>query len=233
MATSLKRILEINEDLSNKRVKMCTETGRFYEVGSNKNVIFVTRNTSDYWRSSYQRYRLSYYGSSKRRNRCVKSRIGSKKKGEDGKKENIENTENTENIENTENTENTEDIENTEDTDIIEELVDWQPTIGSDAFNEGFEVSVLNGIEAPVEDGDVVEQCLETMKSVKLLSVTMKMKKYWKYWKYWKYCMRTMKIIKRMKNMTLMRTIMIMNLTKTVKMLSLLKTMKLKKELKR
>ena len=36
-----------------------------------------------------------------------------------------------------------ENIENA-DSVTIEELVDWQPTVGSDAFNEGFEVSVLN-----------------------------------------------------------------------------------------
>ena len=197
MATSLKRILEINEDLSNKRVKMCTETGRFYEVGSNKNVITVERNSSDYWKSSYQRYRLSYYGGYRGRNRCVKNRIGSKKKEGDGKKENIKKAEYSNDIENSENievSENTENIENT-DSVTIEELVDWQPTIGSEAFNEGFEVSDLNGIEALVKDGDVVEQCLETMKSVKLLSVKlqsliMKMKKY---------RIETMKIIKSMK----------------------------------
>ena len=67
---------------------------------------------------------------------------------------------------------------------------------GSDAFNEGFEVSDLNKIEAFVEeDGDVVEQFWETMKSVKLLSVKldsliMKMKKYQ---------IETMKIFKSMK----------------------------------
>ena len=155
MATSLKRILEINEDLSNKRVKMCTEIGHFYEVQSNKNVITVGRNSSDYWKSSYQRYRLSYYGGYRGRNRCVKSRIGSKKKEGDGKKENIENAEYTEDTENSENIEDTENIENTEDIDIIEELFDWQPTIGSDAFNEGFGVSVLNGIEAFVEEGEI------------------------------------------------------------------------------
>ena len=84
--SNLKRFLEINEDLSNKRVKMCTETGRFYEVGSNKNVITVERNSSDYWRSSYQRYRLSYYGGYRGRNRCIKNRIGSKKKEEMARK---------------------------------------------------------------------------------------------------------------------------------------------------
>ena len=120
MATSLKRILEINEDLSNKRVKMCTEIGHFYEVQSNKNVITVGRNSSDYWRSSYQRYRLSYYGGYSGRKRCVKNRIGSKKKEGDGKKENIENAEYTEDTENTvniEDTENIEDIENTENSE--------------------------------------------------------------------------------------------------------------------
>ena len=51
--SNLKRILEKDVDLSNKRVKMCDETGHFYEVQSKKNVIFVERNASDYWRSSY------------------------------------------------------------------------------------------------------------------------------------------------------------------------------------
>ena len=198
MASSLKRILETNEDLSNKRVKICTEIGHFYEVQSNKNVLTVGRNSSDYWRSSYQRYRLSCYGGYSGRKRCVKNRIGSKKKVVDGKKENIKKAEYSNDIKNSENievSENTEDIENT-DSVTIEELVVWQPTIGSDAFNEGFEVSDLNKIEALVEEeGDVVEQCRETMKSVKLLSVKlqsliMKMKKYQ---------IETMKIFKSMK----------------------------------
>ena len=160
MASSLKRILETNEDLSNKRVKICTEIGHFYEVQSNKNVLTVGRNSSDYWRSSYQRYFLRYYGDYSGRKRSVKNKIGSKKKVVDGKKENIKKVEysndvkNSENIEVSENTENLDDIENT-DFVTIEELVDWQPTIGSDAVNEGFEVSVLNGIEASVEEGEV------------------------------------------------------------------------------
>ena len=91
MASSLKRILETNEDLSNKRVKICTEIGHFYEVQSNKNVITVGRNSSDYWKSSYQRYFLSYYGGYRGRKRCVKNKIGSKKKVVDGLEENIEN----------------------------------------------------------------------------------------------------------------------------------------------
>ena len=104
----------------------------------------------------------------------VKSKTANKEKEEDGIKDNIENA----------------------DSVTIDELVVWQPTIGSDAFNEGFEVSDLNKIEALVEEeGDVVEQCRETMKSVKLLSVKlqsliMKMKKYQ---------IETMKIFKSMK----------------------------------
>ena len=92
----------------------------------------------------------------------VKSKTANKEKGEDGIKDNIENA----------------------DFVKIEDLVVWQLTSGSDAFNEGFEVSDLNKIEAFVEeDGDVVEQFWEAMKSVKLLSVKldsliMKMKKY-------------------------------------------------------
>ena len=156
MASSLKRILKTNEDLSNKRVKICTEIGHFYEVQSNKNVLTVGRNSSDYWRSSYQRYRLSCYGGYSGRKRCVKNRIGSKKKVVDGKKENIKKAEYSNDIKNSENIEvsgNTEDIKNT-DSVTIEELVDWQPTVGSEAFNEGFEVSDLNGIEA-AEEGEV------------------------------------------------------------------------------
>ena len=91
MASSLKRILETNEDLSNKRVKICTEVGHFYEVQSNKNVLTVGRNSSDYWRRSYQRYFLRYYGDYSGRKRIVKNKIGSKKKVVDGLEENIEN----------------------------------------------------------------------------------------------------------------------------------------------
>ena len=104
----------------------------------------------------------------------VKSKTANKEKEEDGIKDNIENA----------------------DFVKIEDLVVWQPTSGSEAFNEGFEVSDLNKIEAFVEeDGDVVEQFWETMKSVKLLSVKldsliMKMRKYQ---------IETMKIFKSMK----------------------------------
>ena len=91
MASSLKRILETNEDLSNKRVKICTEVGHFYEVQSNKNVLTVGRNSSDCWRSSYQRYFLRYYGDYSGRKRSVKNKIGSKKKVVDGLEKNIEN----------------------------------------------------------------------------------------------------------------------------------------------
>ena len=44
-----------------------------------------------------------------------------------------------------------------EKTDEIEEFLDWQPASARMHSNEGFEVSVLNGIEAPVKDGEVVE----------------------------------------------------------------------------
>ena len=106
-----------------------------------------------------------------------------------------ENIDNVDYGEDTVNSENIVDIENT-DSVTIEELVVWQLTIGSDAFNEGFEVSDLNKIEAFVEeDGDVVEQFWETMKSVKLLSIKldsliMKMRKYQ---------IETMKIFKSIK----------------------------------
>ena len=169
--SNLKRFRERDVDLSNKRLKMCEETGHFYEVRSEKNVGYSERNGINFWRSSYRSDRLNHYGDSNGRNRCVKRRIDSKrkdKKEEGGKKEK---------------------------TDEIEEFLDWQPASARMHSNEGFEVSVLNGIEAPVKDGDVVEQYLETMKSVKLLSVKlqsliMKMKKYQ---------IETMKIIKSMK----------------------------------
>ena len=132
----LKRCLEKNEDLSNKRVKMCTEIGHVYEVQSKKNVRVVGRSGRN-WRSSYQKYRSGYYSGRKGRN-IVKSRIGNKSKEGNGMKENIENVEYSED---TVNSENIVDIENT-DSVTIEELVVWQPTVGSDAFNEGFEVSV-------------------------------------------------------------------------------------------
>ena len=68
--------------------------------------------------------------------------------------ENFENVVFSDDIKNSENievSENTEDIENI-DSVTIEESVVWQPTFGSDAFNEGFEVSDLNKIEALVEE---------------------------------------------------------------------------------
>ena len=174
--SNLKRFLEKDVDLSNKRVKMCEETGHFYEVRSKKNVIFVERNGSDYWRSSYQRYRLSYYGGSNGRNRCVKSRIGSKKKKEeDGKKEN---------------------------TDVIEEFVDWQPTSARMHSNEGFEVSVLNGIEAPVKDGEVVKAVSGDDEGVKIAICNNEDEEvpdqnYEDYQEYEVILMRTMMIMKR------------------------------------
>ena len=131
--SNLKRFRERDVDLSNKRLKMCEETGYFLEVRSEKNVGFFERNGISFWRSSYRSDRLNHYGDSNGRNRCVKSRIESKrkdKKEEDGKKEK---------------------------TDEIEEFLDWQPASARMHSNEGFEVSVLNGIEAPVKDGEVVE----------------------------------------------------------------------------
>ena len=125
MASSLKRILETNEDLSNKRVKICTEVGHFYEVQSNKNVLTVGKNSSDYWRSSYQRYFLRYYGDYSGRKRSVKNKIRSKKKVVDGLEENIDKV----------------------DANTIDEIVVRQPSFGSDACNERFD-SDFNKIEA-------------------------------------------------------------------------------------
>ena len=75
--SNLKRFRERDVDLSNKRLKMCEETGHFFEVRSEKNVRFFERNGINFWRSSYRSDRLNYYGGSNGRNRCVKSRIGS------------------------------------------------------------------------------------------------------------------------------------------------------------
>ena len=125
------------------------------------------------WKSSYQKYKSGFYGSRKGRN-SFKTLIGKKRKEEVDIGDDIEKV----------------------DANTIEEIVVWQPTSGSEAFNEGFEVSDLNKIEAFVEeDGDVVEQFWEAMKSVKLLSVKldsliMKMRKYQ---------FETMKIFKSMK----------------------------------
>ena len=88
--SNLKRFIEGDVDLSNKRLKMCEETGHFYEVRSEKNVGFFERNGINFWRSSYRSDRLNHYGDSNGRNRCVKRRIDSKrkdKKEEGGKKE--------------------------------------------------------------------------------------------------------------------------------------------------
>ena len=145
----MKRCLEKELNLSNKRFKIGEETELFCEIQSKKVVRVVGRSGRN-WKSSYERYRSSYYGNRKERN-IVKSRIGNKSKEGNGMKENIENVEYSED---TVNSENIVDIENT-DSVTIEELVVWQPTVGSDAFNEGFEVSDLNDIEAFVEEGEV------------------------------------------------------------------------------
>ena len=167
--SNLKRFLEINEDLSNKKFKIDEETELFCEVQSKK-VVGVVGRSGRKWRSTYQRYRSSYYGSRKERN-IVKSRIGNKRKEGNGMKENIENVESSDDIKNSENievSENTEDIENT-DSVTIEELVDWQPTVGSEAFNEGFEVSDLNNIEALVEEGEVFNSVSGEEKGEKII----------------------------------------------------------------
>ena len=146
MATSenrpfLKRCLEKDLNIPNKRFKSGEETELFCENQSEKVVRGVGRGGRS-WKSSYQRYRSRYYGSRKERN-IVKSRIGKKRKEEVDIRDDIEKV----------------------DADTIEEIVVWQPTTGSEAFNEGFEVSDLNKIEAFVEeDGDVVEQFWEAMK---------------------------------------------------------------------
>ena len=128
MATSenrpfLKRCLEKDLNIHNKRFKSGEETELFCENQSEKIVRGVGRGGRS-WKSSYQRYRSSYYGSRKERN-IVKSRIGNKRKEGNGMKENIENVEYSED---TVNSENIVDIENT-DSVTIEELVVWQPTV--------------------------------------------------------------------------------------------------------
>ena len=131
--SNLKRTRDRSVDSSNKKLKMCEKTGYFLEVRSKKNVGFFKRNGISFWRSSYRSDRLNHYSDSNGRNRYVKSRIESKrkdKKEEDSKKEK---------------------------TDEIEEFLDWQPALARGHSNEGFEVSVLNGIEAPVKDGEAVE----------------------------------------------------------------------------
>ena len=176
MATSenrpfLKRCLEKDLNIPNKRFKSGEETELFCENQSEKVVRGVGRGGRS-WKSSYKRYKSRYYGSRKERN-SFKTRIGKKRKEEVDIRDDIEKV----------------------DADTIEEIVVWQPTSGSDAFNEGF-VSDLNKIEAfGEEDGDVVEQFWETMKSVRSLSVKldsliMKMRKYQ---------IETMKIFKSMK----------------------------------
>ena len=171
--SKMKRCLEKELNVSNKRFKVGEETELFCEIQSKK-VVGVVGRSGRKWRSTYQRYRSSYSGCYNRRNMYVKSKTANKEKEEDGIKDNIENA----------------------DFVKIEDLVVWQPTSGSDAFNEGFEVSDLNKIEAFVEeDGDVVEQFWGAMKSAKLLSVKldsliMKMRKYQ---------IETMKIFKSMK----------------------------------
>ena len=78
--SNLKRFRERDVDLSNKRLKMCEETGYFFEVRSEKNVGFFERNGINFWRSSYRSDRLNHYGDSNGRNRCVKRRIDSKRR---------------------------------------------------------------------------------------------------------------------------------------------------------
>ena len=147
--SKMKRYLEKELNVSNKRFKIGEETELFCEIQSKKAVRVVGRSGRN-WRSSYQKYRSSYYSGRKGRN-IVKSRIGNKSKEGNGMKENIEN------VESSEDTVNPEYIVGIENTDsvTIEESVVWQPTVGSDAFNEGFEVSDLNKIEALVEEGEV------------------------------------------------------------------------------
>ena len=172
MATSenrpfLKRCLEKELCIPNKRSKI---DELFRENQSDKIVRGAGRGGRS-WKSSYQRYK-GYYGSRKGRN-SFKTLIGKKRKEEVDIGDDIEKV----------------------DANTIEEIVVWQPTSGSDAFNEGF-VSDFNKIEAFGEgDGDVVEQFWETMKSVRSLSVKldsliMKMRKYQ---------IETMKIFKSMK----------------------------------
>ena len=134
MATSgnrpfLKRCLEKELGIPNKRLKI-DETELFCENRSDKAFRGVGRGERS-WKSSYQRYKSRYYGSRKERN-SFKTRIGKKRKEEVDIRDDIEKV----------------------DADTIEEIVVWQPTTGSEAFNEGF-VSDLNEIEAFGEGGEV------------------------------------------------------------------------------
>ena len=125
--SNLKRFRERDVDLSNKRLKMCEETGYFLEVRSEKNVGFFERNGISFWRSSYRSDRLNHYTDSNGRNRYVKSRIESKrkdKKEEDSKKEK---------------------------TDEIEEFLVWRPAPAREHSSEGFEPRKV--IEVKEEDG--------------------------------------------------------------------------------
>ena len=204
MATSenrpfLKRCLEKDLNIPNKRFKSGEETELFCENQSEKVVRVVGRGGRS-WKSSYQRYRSSYYGSRKESN-IVKSRIRNKRREVNGMKENFENVVFSDDIKNSENikvSENTEDIENI-DSVTIEELVVWQPTSGSDAFNEGFEVSDLNKIEAFVEEGEVFNSVSGEDKGEKIIIFNNDDEEVLEVLEVWKYWMKTMNIIKRMK----------------------------------
>ena len=102
----LKRCLEKDLNIPNKRFKSGEETELFCENQSEKVVRGVGRGGRS-WKSSYQRYRSRYYGSRKERNMHVKSKTANKEKEEDGIKDNIENA----------------------DFVKIEDLVVWQPTL--------------------------------------------------------------------------------------------------------
>ena len=107
----LKRCLEKDLNIPNKRFKSGEETELFCEIQSEKVVRVVGRGGRN-WKSSYQRYRSSYYGSRKERN-IVKSRIGNKRKEGNCMKENIEN------VESSEDTVNSEYIVGIENTDSV------------------------------------------------------------------------------------------------------------------
>ena len=116
-------------------------------------------------------------------------------------KENIENVESSDDIKNSENievSENTKDVENT-DSVTIEESVVWQPTFGSDAFNEGFEVSDLNKIDAFVEEGEVFNSVSGEDEGEKIIIFNNDDEEVLEVLEVWKYWMKTMNIIKRMK----------------------------------
>ena len=179
----VKRCLEEELGIPYKRLKI-DETELFRKNQSDKTVIGVGRGRC--WKTSYQRYKSRYYGSRKERN-SFKTRIGKKRKEEVDIRDDIEKV----------------------DADTIEEIVVWQPTTGSEAFNEGF-VSDFNKIEAFGEGGEVSDSVSGEDEAVNISICNNQDEEVLEVCEAWKYWMKTMKIIKKIKNITLKRTIMAM-----------------------